>query len=170
MPKRPTPVSNWAMRRLFLSLVLAATVGCTPTVNLVESVSVADVRTGWYDVGIQAGGQNKLVPSISLTLKNRSAQSVARVQLNAIFHRVGEADGWGEHYVSAIDANGLAAGATTRNIVMRSTLGYTGGQARVEMLRHASFVDATVDIFGKQGRGNWVKLGEYRIDRQLLTR
>ena len=33
----------------------------------------------------------------------------------------------------------------------------------------ACFVDATVDIFGKQGRGGWVKMGEFTIDRQLLT-
>lgn len=161
------------MRRLLITVVTAVTAavaaGCTPTVNLVETVTITDVHTGWFDVGILDTGQNKLVPSISLKLRNTSSEPVARVQLNAIFHRVGEADGWGEHYVSAIDATGLPAGSDTNTIVLRSTLGYTGDQSRAEMLQNASFVDATVDIFGKQGRGGWVKLGEYRIDRQLLT-
>ncbi len=156
------------MRRLLILALALLASGCTPTVNVQEALAVTDVHTGWYDMG-RVNGQNKLVPSISLKLKNASADSVARVQLNAIFHRAGEADGWGEHYVSAVDASGLNAGASTSSIVLRSTLGYTGDQPRAEMLRHASFVDATVDIFGKQGRGSWVKLGEYRIDRQLLT-
>jgi len=153
---------------LITFLVVAAT-GCTPTVNLIDAVAITDIRTGWYDVGILDSGQNKLVPSISLKLQNNSAESVARIQLNAIFHRVGETDGWGEHYVSAVDSNGLAAGSSTDAIVLRSTLGYTGDESRVKMLQHEQFVDATVDIFGKQGRGGWVKLGEYRIDRKLLT-
>ncbi len=161
-------MSNEGMRRLLIVSLILAAAGCTPTVDLPQTVAITDVRTGWYDVGILESGQNKLVPSISLKLQNKSSDSVARVQLNAIFHRVGEADGWGEHYVSAVDSNGLAAGGSTKVIVLRSTLGYTGDESRAEMLQHASFVDATVDIFGKQGRGNWVKLGEYRIDRQLL--
>jgi hypothetical protein len=157
------------MRRLFIPfLVAVAAAGCTPTVDLAKTVTITDIHTGWYDVGILETGQNKLVPSISLKLQNTSSEPVARVQLNAIFHRVGETDGWGEHYVSAVDSSGLAPGSSTDPIVLRSTLGYTGDQSRAEMLQHASFVDATVDIFGKQGRGNWVKLGEYRIDRQLL--
>ena len=157
------------MRRLLASVLIVLAAGCTRTVDLPKTVAITDIHTGWYDVGILDTGQNKLVPSISLKLQNTSADPVARVQLNAIFHRVGEPDGWGEHYVSAVDAQGLPAGSSTNSIVLRSTLGYTGSQSRVEMLRHTSFVDATVDIFGKQGRGNWVKLGEYRVDRQLLT-
>jgi hypothetical protein len=133
------------MRRFLLLVLAFAVSGCTPTVNLRETITVTDVRTGWYDVGILEDGKNKLVPAVSLKLQNASGESVARVQLNAIFHRVGETDGWG------------------------STLGYTGEQSRADMLRNASFVDATVDVFGKQGRGNWVKLGEFPIDRQLLT-
>ena len=158
------------MRRLLITLSVLAAAGCSPTVDLVQTVAITDVQTGWYDVGILEGGKNKLVPSISLKVQNKSSESVARVQLNAIFHRVGEADGWGEHYVSAVDSNGLAAGNSTDSIVLRSTLGYTGEQSRAEMLQNASFVDASVVIFGKQGRGNWVKLGEYRIDRQLLRK
>lgn len=157
------------MRRLLITVFTVATLGCTPTVDLAETVTITDIRTGWYDVGILENRQNKLVPSISLKLQNTSGDPVARVQLNAIFHRVGETDGWGEHYVSAVDASGLDPGNETGAIVLRSTLGYTSDESRAQMLQHASFVDATVDIFGKQGRGNWVKLGEYPIDRQLLT-
>jgi len=152
---------------LILLLALSAS-GCTRTVDIQKVLTVTDVHTGWYDTGI-VNGQNKLVPSISLKLKNQAAEPVAGVQLNAIFHRVGEDDGWGEHFVQAVDRNGLPPGQTTQQIVLRSGLGYTGSESRLDMLRNAQFVDARVDIFGKQGRGGWVKLAAVRIDRQLLT-
>jgi hypothetical protein len=156
------------MKRAPLLLLLAFASACTRSVDIQKVLSITDVRTGWYDAG-RINGQNKLVPSIALKLRNGDSETVAGVQLNAIFHRVGEEDGWGEHYVQAVDRNGLPAGASTAEIVMRSNLGYTGTESRIDMLQNAQFVDARVDIFGKQGRGGWVKLGDYRIDRQLLT-
>ena len=161
-------VSNEGMRRASLILLLVLAGGCTRSVDIQKAITLTDVRTGWYDAG-RVNGQNKLVPSIALKLRNVDSSSVAGVQLNAIFHRIGEQDGWGEHYVQAVDRNGLAAGASTSEIVMRSNLGYTADQSRLEMLKNAQFVDARVDIFGKQGRGGWIKLGDYQIDRQLLT-
>jgi hypothetical protein len=157
------------MRRpIFILLLALVAAGCSRTVDIQKVVTVTDVHTGWYDAGI-VNGQNKLVPSISLKLKNGDTEPIAGVQLNAIFHRVGEEDGWGEHFVQAVDRSGLAPGATSQQIVLRSGLGYTGSQSRIELLQNSQFVDAHVDIFGKQGRGNWVKLAAVRIDRQLLT-
>ena len=53
---------------------------------------------------------------------------------------------------------------------MRSTLGYTGTQPRMQMLQNKEFVDAKVEIFLKQGSKVWAKLAEYPIQRQLLTK
>jgi hypothetical protein len=157
------------MRRASLFLLLAVVAsGCSRQVDVQQALQIADVNTGWYDVGI-VNGQNKLVPSISLKLQNVDSETVGGVQLNAIFRRAGEPDGWGEHFVQAINRDGLAPGGTTNPIVLRSTLGYTGTEPRIQMLQNAQFVDARVDIFGKQGRGGWVKIGEFAIDRQLLT-
>lgn len=154
-----------------LSLVLLALLslaGCTRQVDVTRALAITDVRTGWFDAGIN-NGQNKLVPSVAFTLRNVDEGVVGGVQINAIFKRVGENDGWGEHYVQAIDRDGIQPGAASKEIVLRSNLGYTGTESRVQMLRHAQFVDARVEIFGKQGRGGWVKIGEYNIERQLLT-
>ncbi len=157
------------MRRYVLFILAAALVaGCTPTVEIEKTLTFADVRTGWYDAGI-VNGQNKLVPSLSFRLKNNAPDTVAGVQLNAIFHRIGETDGWGEHYVSAVGRDGLKGGATSGQIVLRSGLGYTGSQPRLEIMQNRAFVDAHVEIFGRQGRRNWVKLADFNIDRQLLT-
>jgi hypothetical protein len=38
------------------------------------------------------------------------------------------------------------------------------------MLQHSGFVDAQVSLFAKSGAAPPVKIGEFKIDRQLLTR
>ena len=133
-----------------------------------KDLKIVNVHTGWYDAGI-VSGQNKLVPSVSLELQNVSDREIQSVQLNAVFRRVGEEQSWGDHFVRAIDTSGLPAGQTTKPIVLRSSFGYTGGQARLQMLQNREFVDAQVEIFGKHGSRTWVKMGEYQIDRALLT-
>lgn len=155
-------------RRLALPLLAALLVAACESRDVERDLEIVDVHTGWYDTGVN-NGQNKLVPSISLGLENVSERGIASVQLNAVFKRVGEDQAWGEHFIRAIDTNGLPAGSTARNIVLRSTLGYTGSQSRLQMLQNREFVDARVEIFGKHGSRTWVKMGEFPIDRQLLT-
>ena len=159
------------VRRLALPLLAALLLTACTSREVEKDLQIVDVRTGWYDSGVQASGSNKLVPSVSLGLRNVSDRDIASVQLNAVFRRVGEQEAWGEHFINAIDrdSGGLAAGATTQPIVLRSTLGYTGTQPRLQMLQNREFVDARIDVFGKHGSRTWVKMGEFLIDRQLLT-
>ena len=156
------------MRRLPVLFVLLLT-GCAPNLKIEEVVRVTDVRTGWYDAGVMEDGKNKLVPSIALKLQNVAEEPVERVDIWGIFKRVGETETWGEHFVRGIGPDGLNAGATGGEIVLRSSLGYTGEEARTKMLQHRDFVDAKVEVFAKHGSRTWIKLGDYTIDRQLLT-
>jgi hypothetical protein len=154
-------------RRLALPVLAALLlIGCESR-EVEKDLRIVGVNTGWYDAGI-VGGMNKLVPSISLELENVSDRQIASVQLNAVFKRMGEDQAWGEHFIRAIDPSGLPAGAKTKSIVLRSTLGYTGAQARGTMLGNREFVDARVEVFGKHGSRTWVKMGEFPIERQLL--
>ena len=153
---------------LYLCAVVLVT-GCSRNREIEKELQIVDVRTGWYDAGIVEGDKNKLVPSISLKIKNNAAEPIAGVQVNAIFRRVGEQEAWGEHFVTAINRDGLPGGATGRPIVLRSNLGYTGSESRLTMLQNSQFIDARVEIFGKQGSRTWVKLGEFQIERKLLT-
>ena len=157
------------VRRLAVALLPALILAGCESREVEKDLKLVNVHTGWYDAGIIGGGQNKLVPSVSLELQNISERGIESVQLNAVFRRVGEAQSWGDHFVRAIDTSGLPAGQTTMLIVLRSSFGYTGGQARLQMLQNREFVDAQVEIFGKHGSRTWVKMGEYKIDRQLLT-
>jgi hypothetical protein len=153
-----------------LVLSLAASVACNRGPDPVTALEPIEVVTGWYDVGVVEGNLNKLVPSVSLKLRNKSDQDVRSVQINAIFKRVNETEMWGEHFGWAVQREPLAPGATTDDIVLRSGLGYTGEQPRAQMLQNKEFVDAKVEIFLKQGSRVWAKLAEFPIERQLLTK
>ncbi|MBI3047839.1 MAG: hypothetical protein HYY76_05965 [Acidobacteria bacterium] len=156
-------------RRLIAALASAAALAACESRDVQTDLKIVNVQTGWYDAGIVEGGMNKLVPSVSLELQNVSDREIARVQVNAVFRRVGEQESWGEHFIQAIDASGLAPGATTPPLVLRSSFGYTGVQPRREMLENREFVDARVEVFGKHGRRMWAKMGELQIERRLLT-
>ena len=144
-------------------------VSCGASEAAVAALEPIDVVTGWFDDGIVEGGKNKLVPSISLKLRNKSDQPIRSIQINAIFRRVGEQEMWGEYFGWAVPREPLPAGAATNALVMRSALGYTGEQPRMQMLQNREFIDAKVEIYLKQGSRVWAKLAEYPIQRQLLT-
>jgi hypothetical protein len=152
------------------TLVVVSGAGCRQNVNPIAVLEPQDVITGWFDAGIVEGGKNKLVPSVSMRLRNRSDAPVRSIQVNAIFRRVGESEMWGEHFGWAVQREPLAPGASTDELVMRSALGYTGEQPRLQLLQNSQFVDARVEIYLRQGSQNWAKLAEYPIQRQLLTR
>jgi hypothetical protein len=154
-----------------VSLAAVLSIHCGASVDAVAALEPVDVVTGWYDDGIVAGGKNKLVPSVSMKLRNKSDKELSSIQINAIFRRVGEQEMWGEYFGWAITRQSpLAPGAQTESLVMRSTLGYTGEQPRMQMLQNKEFVDAKVEIYLKQGSKVLAKLAEYPIQRQLLTR
>ena len=162
------------LRALPLSLIALAalvSVSCGASVDAVASLEPLDVVTGWYDDGILESGKNKLVPMVSMKLRNKTDRELKSIQINAIFRRVGEQEMWGEYFGWAIPrTKPLPAGAETGKLVMRSTLGYTGEQPRMQMLQNKEFVDAKVEIYLKQGSKVLAKLAEYPIQRQLLTR
>ena len=149
-------------------LSLSACRSSAATEDISKLLAVTDVKTGWFDAGIE-NGMNKLVPTIMLTLKNVSNEKVSLVQLNAVIRRVGEKDEWGGAYTRAIGSEGLPPGASTKQIALRSNLGYTGIEPRNVMLKNSNFVDAHIQLFAKYGGANWVKLGEYPVARQLLV-
>jgi hypothetical protein len=152
---------------LVLGLLLA---GCGSNVDLASSAKLTDVTTGWFDAGVTEDGKNKLVPSISFRVRNVGSRTIGSTQLNLIFKRVIDKEEWTTSFVRGIGSDGLAAGSSTPPIVVRAQQGYTGTQARLAMLQNAQFVDFKVEVFAKHGSASWTKLGDYPIQRQLLTR
>jgi len=162
-----------ALRRAaLLAAATLALAGCSSrNVDLAKVLQVTDLTTGWFDAGVVEGGKNKLVPSVSFRLKNADTATLASVQLFARFSQLGDEQEWGTPpYVKAIGPEGLLPGQSTKMMILRSNLGYTGEQPRLDMLQHKDFIDTRVEIFAKYMANNWVKLAERQIARQLITR
>jgi hypothetical protein len=151
---------------LFSTLLATA---CGPPIDLSTGLQVDAVSTGWFDAG-RVDGKKKLVPAVSFRLKNASDQKLRMLEVNALFRRVGDDNGWGNGLVTAAGSSGLAPGVATSAITVRSQQGYTGIESGAEMLDNSHFVDARVDLFARYGSTKWTRLGEYPITRRLISR
>jgi hypothetical protein len=157
------------MRQLVLGLALAG-VSCGPTVDLARALQIEVLDTGWFDAGI-INGQNKLVPAARITVKNNSGQKLVLLQINSLFRHGTDAEEWGSAFVTAAGSEGLAPGATTSPLLLKSQNGYTGtDQTRQDMLKNSQFVDAKIQLFAKYGSVQWVRMGEKPIERKLLEK
>ncbi len=98
------------------------------------------------------------MPTVVFTLHNISDQKLVTLQINALFRRVTENTEWGSGFLTVVGSQGLAPGATSDPITIKSQLGYTGSdQSRQEMLQNSQFVDAKVELFAKYGSTQWVQ-------------
>jgi hypothetical protein len=158
------------LRACLAGLLLAVTsAACGPAVDLTKGLQVLDVSTGWFDAGI-VNGQNKLVPTISFKLKNVSDQKLTVLQVNVLFKQITDSKEWGNGFLTVVGSSGLAPGATTETLTVKSDKGYTGSdQTRVEMLKNVHFVDAKAEVAAKYGSTQWVRIGDFPITRQLIT-
>jgi hypothetical protein len=152
------------------TLAVCAGAGCGTQVDIASAARLEEVKTGWFDAGITEDGKNKLVPSISLRIRNAGQSAIGSTQLNLVFKRASETEEWTTSFVRGIGAGGLDPGAITPPIVVHAQQGYTGLQPRLQMLSNSQFVDARVEVFAKHGSATWAKLAEFPIERQLLTR
>src|SRR4029453_1448723 len=112
---------------VFTCVAAAAACGSSARENIPKLVEPVDVRTGWFDAGVE-NGMNKLVPTVTLTLKNVSSDPVENVHLKSVIRRVGETEEWGGAYQKVVGMDAIPPGGTTKPIVLRSNLGYTGSE------------------------------------------
>ena len=158
-------------RRPFLIVAAALlAVSCGgPPVDLKQGLEISVVGSGWFDAGI-VDGKNKLVPSVSFTIKNVSDQTLISLQMMGSFFRVSDTSSeWGNTLLTVARSEGLAPGVTTPVLTIRSPLGYTGTEPREEMLRNSHFVDAMVKLVAKYGSVQWTHVREVPIERLLIT-
>ena len=148
---------------------LLVSFGCSPSLDVQESLALTQVSSGWFDAGLDGLGRNKLVPSVSFRLANETPERVAYLQLNAVFRRQGEEEEWGNAFVRAVGTEGLEAGQATSVLRLDSERGYTGEQPQSEMLAHRDFVDVRMDLYVKHRGDQWVILESVDVSRQLLA-
>jgi len=157
------------LRACLAGLLLTTSVACAPDVDLKKGLVIQDVATGWFDAGI-VNGQNKLVPAISFKLKNVSDQKLKVIQVNVLFKRINDPAEWGSGFVTVVGSAGLAPGAVTETVLVKSNLGYTGSdQTRQEMLQNSQFIDARAEFSAKYGSIQWARLAEFPVTRTLIA-
>jgi hypothetical protein len=149
----------------FAAFGAAAADGCSRPVDLAKALHITDVSTGWFDAGI-VDGKNKLVPSITFTLHNSSAERLL-MQMNVMFVILPQKEDQDDVFLQNIE---VPANGTSKPVTVRAKYGFTGEQPRADMLQHRLFQDFTVRLFAKRGSAQWTLLGEYPVKRQLLTR
>ena len=164
--RRVVRLSHCVAAALILAILPLAASACAPVVDLTTGLQVEEISTGWLGAGF-VEGKNKIVPKVSFRLKNVSGRTLASLQVNALFRRLGGEDEWGSGFLTAAGTQGLATGTATDRLTLRSPLGYTGTDPLLAMLANSQFVDATVDLFAKYGSTQWTRLGQYPIARQL---
>ena len=154
---------------LFLVFALLGASCGGPTVDLKQGLEINIVDTGWFDAGL-VEGKNKLVPTVTFTVKNVSDQKLVSLQMMASFFRVTDTTSeWGNSLLNIAGSDGLAPGATTPALTMKSPLGYTGTDPRADMLKNAQFVDAMVKLVAKYAAIQWTHVREVPIERKLIA-
>jgi hypothetical protein len=156
-----------AVRLAACLLCVAVLTGCSPR-EVEKDLAITEVHTGWYDVGIVDGYEQARAEHLTQAEERLEGADRARADQRGL-----QAGRRREGMVRAVRAwhrsDELAPGATGQLLVLRGDRGYTGTETRLQMLQNSQFIDAKVQIFGKHGSRTWVKMGEYQIDRQLLT-
>jgi hypothetical protein len=156
-----------ALPAVALSLGIVAAPACSPGVDLTRGLRLESLVTGWYEASAEEG-RIKLVPAVSLQLRNVSDQTLRTLQVNAIFRRVTEDTQWGTGFRTVVGSTGLLPANTTGVVFVPSELGYVGSETRFDMLKNSRFVDARVEIYAKYGSANWTPIGRYPVTRQLI--
>ena len=152
---------------MLLAAAIMLLVACAGSPDLKQSLQVTDVATGWFDAGV-VDGKNKLVPSVTFSLRNTSDATIDTAALNVVFKNLATGEEHDSIFVQRVDFENKQ----TRPITIRSQTGHTGDppQTRAEMLKHSNFQDMEVVLFIRQSSSQWVELHKARVERQLLTR
>ena len=151
---------------MLLGLAVALTTACGQPVDVTTAVQTNVISTGWFPAGM-TGGQNKIVPTVSLTMTNVSSETLNALQVNAVFRLTSTNEELGSGFQPLSGPKGLPAGVPTDTVVLKAARGYTGTDQYDELLRNSHFVDAKVEVFVKAGSGQWTRVGEYPIARQF---
>lgn len=150
-----------------VSMLVVAGCGAAK-IDVASSIKVGNMTTGWFDAGV-VDGKNKLVPSASFTIANTTSEKLSALQVFSVFRLVGDPEELGSSLVVLRGAEALGPSSSSKPITVRAHWGFTGEQARAQMLAHKEFRDARIEVFAKYGSGEYVKIADAQVARQLLT-
>jgi hypothetical protein len=154
---------------LFVLIVLTLVSSCSsPSIDVAATIKVTNLTTGWFDAGI-VNGMNKLVPSASFTVVNTGTTALSGLQVFSVFRFNGETQELGSSLIILHGQDALAPQGTSKALTVRGNWGFSGQQPRNQMLVNKYFKDAHIEVFAKYAAGQFVKLIDVPVKRQLLT-
>lgn len=129
-----------------------------------RAVKLEVLSSGWL-ASAAADGRVRVVPAVRVLMTNQSRESLQGLQLNAIFRRSGDGSAWGDRWWPALER--LPPGGM-RSLLVTSPNGHVSVAPAEAMLRHSQFVDARVELFGRQASGRWARLGAFDVRRTMV--
>src|SRR5262249_46739955 len=138
-----------------LILALGSTIsGCSAPVDLKQVLQIEGVSGGYRDAGI-VDGRNKVVPTVTFTLKKSIDKSLSPLSLNLSFRKLPPPgvkpppgspaeEEWDDAFTQSVPFQGNETAPLTYKI----NAGYTGDppQSRADILKNSHFQDVRVHI------------------------
>src|SRR5919112_4338195 len=133
-------------RAAVLACVLLVSGACSKPIDLKQALQVTDVSTGWWDAGV-VNGQNKLVPSVTFTLRRSAGADISSASLNVMFKNL-EGEVRDEKYIQKVD---FGPDGATAPITVHAENGHTAEppQTRLDMLKNSQFQDVDVEVLAR---------------------
>ena len=153
-----------------LSWSVLVTAGCARTRDVEKDLKLIDVQTGWYDAGIVEAARTswcRASRSSWRTSRTRRSTACRSTPSSAAPTRT-------RRGASTSSAPSAPTGSTPARRAARWScaprLATPARESRAQMLQNQRVRRRQGRVFGKHGSRTWVKLGEYTVERQLLTR
>jgi hypothetical protein len=173
LPDHPRAIRPFAVIRVVVLITAASGLVVSashPPLDVANMLRVNVTSNGWVPIARRQAGE-RLVPALAFTLANVADHRTNALQVNAVFYGAQPSSGgWGATFVSVVGGHGLAAGATSRAVVVSAQGGDVEGDARVARrlaALHIVIPDSRVKLFVRH-EGRWTLLGDYPIRPQLM--
>jgi hypothetical protein len=173
LPDHPRAFRPFAVVRFVVVITAASGLvvsASRPPLDVATMLRVDVTSTGWVAVASRRTDRI-LVPALAFTLANVADRPTSALQVNAVFHGgATNNEGWGATFVSVVGGHGLAAGATSRAIVVPAqgwSVSDAARAARRLAILHVVLPESGVKLF-VQHEGRWTLLADYPIRPQVM--
>jgi hypothetical protein len=132
------------------------------------SLEIVDVNTSWTMKEYRQWPNPKLtlVPTVTFKIKNNSAETLRYINANAIFKELNAVENLGDCFKAVVRGDGLAPGATTELITLKSNFGVAGTNLEAFKI-NPEWRTYYVKLFIQMGGPRHVPMGQYRVSRQI---
>jgi len=151
------------------ALSLLALAGCKSmtTEELKGTMEITDIETKWVMKYYQPWPPRLiLVPQLSFRVKNIGTQPLTFVNFNGVYNFKGEAENFGDCFLSAIRGKAVPVGEKSDVITLKSNLG-VDGKNLANIRDNPAWKTAEVRLFARSKGSQFVLLGIYDVSRYI---